>query len=175
MVAALAVFPAAAAAEEPSGADKQNAAEQCKAQRADMGPAAFNQLYGTNKGRKNAFGKCVAKFARDEQKERKAAHANAAKQCKAERDADRAAFEQKYGTGKNRKNAHGKCVSQAEKADKDEADAADARQDEQTVRAAKACRAEQKADGDAFGAKYGTKSNAFGKCVSQKSRETDGE
>jgi hypothetical protein len=37
---------------------------------------------------------------------------NAAKQCAAERDADPAAFEQKYGTNENHRNAFGKCVSQ---------------------------------------------------------------
>jgi hypothetical protein len=37
---------------------------------------------------------------------------NAAKQCAAERDADPAAFEQKYGTNDNHRNAFGKCVSQ---------------------------------------------------------------
>ena len=36
---------------------------------------------------------------------------NAAKQCKAERKADPAAFAAKYGTNENKRNAFGKCVS----------------------------------------------------------------
>ena len=44
------------------------------------------------------------------------AHDNAAKQCKAEQAQDPAAFKQKYGTNKNKKNAFGKCVSQKEHA-----------------------------------------------------------
>ena len=37
---------------------------------------------------------------------------NAAKECDAERDGGREAFEEKYGTNKNKKNAFGKCVSE---------------------------------------------------------------
>jgi hypothetical protein len=47
------------------------------------------------------------------------AEVNAAKQCKDERKADPAAFEQKYGTNKNKSNAFGKCVSQKAKAQQD--------------------------------------------------------
>jgi RTX calcium-binding nonapeptide repeat (4 copies) len=41
---------------------------------------------------------------------------NPAKKCKAERAADPAAFTEKYGKNKNKKNAFGKCVSQTAKA-----------------------------------------------------------
>ena len=44
------------------------------------------------------------------------ARVNAAKACKAERAADPAAFAEKYGKNKNKKNAFGKCVSQTVKA-----------------------------------------------------------
>jgi len=37
-----------------------NAAKQCKAERASIGAAAFAQKYGTNKNKRNAFGKCVS-------------------------------------------------------------------------------------------------------------------
>ena len=40
---------------------------------------------------------------------------NAAKTCKAERTADPAAFREKYGTNKNKRNAFGKCVSKTTK------------------------------------------------------------
>lgn len=174
VLAALALVPATAIAEEPSSTDKTNAAKQCKAQKAGMGEEAFKQLYGTNESKSNAHGKCVSKFARDEQQERKAAKSNAAKDCKAEREADPALFATTYGT-KNGKNAYGRCVSQKAKENKEAADEADAEKDKTTINSAKQCRAEQKADKDAFAAKYGTKRNAFGKCVSQKSREKNDE
>ena len=44
---------------------------------------------------------------------------NAAKQCKDERKADPAAFKEKYGTNKNKRNAFGKCVSAIAKAQQD--------------------------------------------------------
>jgi hypothetical protein len=85
---------------------------------------------------------------------------NGAKECEAERAADPAAFTKKYGTNKNGKNAYGKCVSgKARHATEQETEA--------RVNAAKTCRklkAEQKAT---FEADYGTKKNAFGKCVSE--------
>ncbi len=37
--------------------------------------------------------------------------ANAAQECRAERDADEALFAETYGSNKNGKNAFGKCVS----------------------------------------------------------------
>ena len=40
-----------------------------------------------------------------------AIHSDAVKACKAEREANPAAFAEKYGTNKNGKNALGKCVS----------------------------------------------------------------
>jgi hypothetical protein len=139
-----------------------------------MGVDAFRQLYGSPAGAKNAFGKCVSKFAREEETQREEAHSNAAKTCKAERAEDEAAFNTKYGKNESDKNAYGKCVSQLAKENKDEADDADAEQDEETVNSAKTCRAEQKLDADAFREKYGKgprKRNAFGRCVSQTSRD----
>jgi hypothetical protein len=67
---------------------------------------------------------------------------------------------EKYGTNKNGNNAYGKCVSgKARHATEQETEA--------RVNAAKTCKklkAEQKAT---FEANYGTKKNAFGKCVSE--------
>ena len=70
--------------------------------------------------------------------------------CKAERQADKAAFKTKYAN-KNGKHAFRRCV------------AAHVRQ------AAKTCRAERKADQAAFKTKYGNKKgkNAFRRCVRQ--------
>jgi hypothetical protein len=40
-----------------------NAAKKCKAERA-LGAQAFADNYGTNKNKRNAFGKCVSKYAK---------------------------------------------------------------------------------------------------------------
>jgi hypothetical protein len=155
MVLGLALLaPAGALASNDKGAD--NAAQTCKTERAAIGTTAFRDLYGTNKTKSNAFGKCVSKAKKADD----AAAKNASKACKAEEAADPAAFAAKYGTGKQGKNAFGKCVSQTAKAD---------REAEQTekVNAAKQCKAERKADEAAFEAAYGSGRNAFGKCVSK--------
>jgi len=146
------------------------ASEQCKSERTGMGKTAFNALYGTNANKSNAFGKCVSKRAKATDSAAAAAKTNASKECDAEEAADAAAFKTKYGTGKNGKNAHGKCVSTKAKAKTTATVKAEVKAD---ISAAKACRTEQKADPAAFKAKYGTnknKSNAFGKCVSAKAK-----
>jgi hypothetical protein len=87
---------------------------------------------------------------------------NAAKYCKALREASgEQNFRSMFGGGDN---AYGKCVAQNAKKDQKQ---------EQTAEenAAKQCKAEQDKDPAAFKQKYGTnknKSNAYGKCVSQK-------
>jgi hypothetical protein len=172
-VMALALLAPATAAAKPSSTDKTNAARECRSERGTSAATreAFRVKYGTNKHGKNAFGKCVSRRSKSEEAQRKNAAKNAAKECKAERAADPAAFAAKYGTGKKKKNAYGKCVSSKAKAKKDEADAADAKKIKARKSAAKECAAERKASGrEAFAAKYGTnrkKRNAFGKCVSK--------
>ena len=111
-LALLATTPALAA----GSTAKSNAQKQCREERTAMGTQTFRDTYGTNKNKKNAFGKCVSHRTHENKATEKAAKANAAKDCKAERKADPAAFQQKYGTGKNKKNAFGKCVSQKAKA-----------------------------------------------------------
>jgi hypothetical protein len=102
-------------------AARRNAARDCREERGDTDAsiAAFRDKYGTNANKRNAFGKCVsekAKAKRQEQDEQDADEAedtkNAAQECDAERSADRKAFDEKYGTNHNKKNAFGKCVSQ---------------------------------------------------------------
>jgi hypothetical protein len=148
-----------------------SASQQCRTERTQMGRDTFAQLYGTNQGRKNAFGKCVSKRAQATDTATAQAKVNAAQACKAERTADPAAFADKYGTGANKKNAYGKCVSQqaSQKAAKTVK-----QQVKADVSAAKACKAERKADPAAFADKYGTnqnKRNAFGKCVSSQKKQ----
>lgn len=155
LVAAVAV-PAAADAKQ-GGTDAKNAAKECKALRAASGEQNFRTMFG---GKKNAYGKCVSQRTRAEAKQREAAQQNAAKECKALRAADPQAFKDRY------KNL-GKCVSQKSHEQKQAADAEDAKK----VNAAKKCKADRKADPAAFAAKWGTKRNAFGKCVSATARE----
>lgn len=164
-LAALAMPAASPAA--VSQTDFKNAAKFCKALRAEMGVTTFNQTFGTNKKRSNAYGKCVSKHARTMDE----VHSDAVKQCKTERTADPAAFTAKYGSNNNGKNALGKCVSQAQSELTDDQQSA-------VENAAKQCKAERKADPSAFATKYGTnenKRNAFGKCVSKTVQENETE
>jgi len=102
------------------------------------------------------------------------ADGNAAKACKAERvSLGVEAFNKKYGTNHNLKNAFGKCMSGKSKGKKDDKD----EKDEDSGAAAKACKAERASIGvNAFAKKYGTNhnlKNAFGKCVSGMSKGKD--
>ena len=97
---------------------RANAAKECKAERATLGPQAFADKYGENKNKKNAYGKCVSGKASELKAAMDAADAeavaetkSAAKECAAERAADEAGFKEEYGTNKNGRNAFGKCVS----------------------------------------------------------------
>ncbi|MEO8687725.1 MAG: hypothetical protein ABI611_05850 [Solirubrobacteraceae bacterium] len=146
-----------------------SASKQCRSERSAMGLKRFRMTYGTNKTRRNAFGKCVSKRTHATTKAATEAKQNAAKDCKAEKAADPAAFTAKYGTGKHGANAFGKCVSQLAKSRTTGAVDDEVKAD---VKAAKACKTERKTDPAAFSAKYGTsrnKRNAFGKCVSRHS------
>ena len=82
----------------------------------------------------------------------------AAAACKAERDADKAAFKEKYAN-RNGRRAFRRCVRQH------------LRQASQT------CRAESKADRDAFRTKYGNEKgrHAFRHCVRQHAADPVGE
>jgi hypothetical protein len=81
-----------------------NPAKQCKAEQARLGADAFAARYGSNGNGRNAFGKCVSQKGQDAAEDETASDVSAAKSCKSERSADRAAFAKKYGT-------FGKCVS----------------------------------------------------------------
>jgi hypothetical protein len=173
------VVPASAAASDtPSAGDRQNASQECRAERGATAATreAFAAHYGTNASKSNAFGKCVSKKSRDEASERKDAETGAAETCRTERGTTaetQAAFDAKYGTGKNSKNAFGKCVSQAAKAAKAAADDQDDEEIAGRKSAAKQCAKERGTTSDsrdAFAKKYGTNANganAFGKCVSK--------
>ena len=98
----------------------KSAADECRTER-EADADAFREKYGTNKNKRNAFGRCVSQGVHAEIAEDAAEAKNAAKACKAEREADAAAFAEKYGTNKNKRNAFGKCVSsKAQEADEEE-------------------------------------------------------
>jgi hypothetical protein len=60
----VAIAAPAALAADPVPADFKNAAKYCTAVRASKGVEAFQTAYGTNKNKKNAFGKCVSQTAK---------------------------------------------------------------------------------------------------------------
>jgi hypothetical protein len=166
LIGALALSTSAFADDSTPSPTTPSASKQCKTERSAMGLELFRMTYGTNKAKRNAFGKCVAKRSHATSEAAKEAKQNASKTCTAEEAADPAAFTAKYGTGKHGANAHGKCVSQQAKTKVAKAVDSEVKAD---VSAAKACKTERKADPAAFRTKYGTsksKRNAFGKCVS---------
>ena len=164
--------PAGTAVAKTSKADKQEAKKECRAERGTT--AAEREAF---KAKWGGFGHCLHQTAREAKAERKAAKSSATKDCRDERKADEQAFQDKYGTNHNKKNAFGKCVSQKAKAKEKKQDKKDAAEAETEKNAAQECDTERSADEKAFDDKYGTnhnKKNAFGKCVSQKAHE-DGE
>jgi hypothetical protein len=146
--------------------------KQCRAERAGMGKALFAKTYGTNHDRSNAFGKCVSKRTRATNDAKDEAHKNASKECAAERSADPAAFKAKYGTNHNGANAFGKCVSSKAKAEARQETSDEVDDD---ISAAKSCKSERAANPSAFVKKYGTRRNAFGKCVSHTAKDLQDE
>jgi hypothetical protein len=97
----LAVAVPAALAADPVPADFKNAAKYCKAVRTSKGVEAFGTQYGTNKNKKNAFGKCVsqtakAKAGKDAKKDDDAAESKATADCKKQQAADAAKFAKDY-------------------------------------------------------------------------------
>jgi len=150
---------AAAAPKEPTAADLARAA--CKTEKHEMGTKLFKKTYAARSTAK-AMQACVAKGEPAAEEEAK----NAAQACRAERDADKDVFAEKYGTNRNNKNAFGKCVSSTTReATQDEA--------EDRVNAARTCKAAKRADQDAFAEEWGSRRNAFGKCVSATARADD--
>ena len=143
-----------------------NPARSCRALKSTMGASTFAMAFGTNATHRNAFGKCASLVARTGI----TALLNAAQACTTEQN-DTAfpaahggkTFAQFYGTNADLSNAFGNCVAQ-------KALATLQKQGQALVNAAKSCRAALKADPTAFRQKYGTKPNAFAKCVSAKTR-----
>lgn len=164
---ALAAVPATALAQAPTPVQQSAAAKICVGLEKALGTSTFKATYGANAAKSDAFGKCVSRWAKIEQQDTQ----KATRLCAAEQnDANFAAnhgtktFGQFYGTGKQGKNAFGRCVSSKVRT-------LTAQQALATVNAAQACATERAAGPPAFKVKYGTnvnKSNAFGRCVSLK-------
>ena len=92
-----AILVPAATAADPTPADFKNAAKYCKAVRDSKGVDAFATQYGTNKNKKNAYGKCVSATAKTKAEKREdAQEAKAAADCKKQRSDDAAKFAQTY-------------------------------------------------------------------------------
>jgi hypothetical protein len=181
-VAAL-VTPALASAEQsPSKPD--NASRYCHKLRTEMGADAFRGQYGTNHNKANAHGKCVS----EQRKHKHGLFRVALKACKAEYEADAAAFLAKYGeqATASREGGPENRPAKPENGGRGEPDPALRKAMHNCVKAkvaeqiaaiksaAKTCKEERSADPVAFRAKYGSnrrKRNAFGKCVVQHVKE----
>jgi hypothetical protein len=116
---------------------------------------------------RNAYGKCVSAKTRENETETaqaaQQAQKNAAKTCKEQRSTDPAGFATQWGS---KKNAYGKCVSATARAQQQQAQDAQQAEDASTLNAAKTCKAQRKSDPSGFATQWGTRRNAFGKCVS---------
>jgi hypothetical protein len=64
-LAAVMALPAVAVS-KPTKTDRTNAARECRSERGTTAATreAFRAKYGTNRNKRNAFGKCVSKLAR---------------------------------------------------------------------------------------------------------------
>jgi hypothetical protein len=142
-----------------------NPAKSCVALRTTMTATLFKQSFGTNVNHSNAMGKCVSIVARAQSGNLN----DAASACLAEvQDTGFAAshdgktFAQFYGTNSDLSNAFGNCVLQKLKA-------SNIQLAKSLTNAAKTCKALKKNNPTTFRARYGTKPNAFAKCVSAQS------
>ena len=91
------VVPSAVAA-DPTPADFKNAAKYCKAARESKGVELFQAQYGTNKNKKNAYGKCVSATAKAKAERREDAEEQSAAtaECKKQQKENAAQFAQDY-------------------------------------------------------------------------------
>jgi hypothetical protein len=105
--------------------NRQEAATACAAEQADPNFAAthggktFDQFYGVGKRGAAAMQSCVKAKRKAASTADRQETLNAAKQCKAERKPDEAAFKAKYGTNADKSNAFGKCVAKLAQAQQD--------------------------------------------------------
>jgi hypothetical protein len=148
------------------GRSGMNPARACAALRTKMTAPVFRQSFGTNANHGNAFGKCVSIVARAQSTDL----VNAADACLAEAsDTGFSAahagksFQQFYGTNADLSNAFGNCVLKR-------LQASTAKLSQSLVKASKTCKAMRRSDPASFRQKYGSRPNAFAKCVSAQSK-----
>ncbi len=152
-VFALSLVAPTAATAQPNGSDRQNAAEECREMRSEMGRSDFADEFGTNRNDRNAFGKCVSRLARQEEGEREGSGSNAAVECKA-----------KNLEGRD----FGECVSSEARSNKDDSDERNA-----AITCSKLRSSMGTGDfNDSFGRNRGDR-NSFGKCVSSMTSNED--
>lgn len=105
---------------KPTGAEKKDAKQYCQKLRKSAGKKNFREMFGTGKNNVNAMRNCKRKqaseLARERVKTNSQAKKNASQECREERAADPAAFQETYGSNGNKKNAFGKCVSKKARA-----------------------------------------------------------
>jgi hypothetical protein len=154
---ALALVAAPQALAGPHGLAVKAAKAACRAELESLGREGFRAAYGRHP---------VRSCTRQHLAEAGQAVRNAAQECRAEHEADPAAFAEEYGENGSRRNAFGKCVSRKVRQEM-------AEEVRETLNAAQECREERRADPAQFAADYGSRRNAFGKCVSAKARAAD--
>ena len=141
-----------------------NPARACSALRTTMTRSLFAQSFGTNANHSNAFGKCVSLVARSQSTSILAA----ATACLGEaNDASFASthggktFQQFYGTNADLSNAFGNCALKRLTVSTTQLQHA-------LVNAANTCKTMRRSNPTGFRQTYGSKPNAFGKCVASK-------
>ena len=112
-VAAIGI-PVANAGDGGNGGRSAVAKECAKLKKADR--AAFKATFG-----KHAMRNCIKGQPVEMSETTPSEFKNAAKECRAEREADPEGFQEAYGTNGNKRNAFGKCVSGKAKDSDDEA------------------------------------------------------
>ena len=159
LIAALAVLALApqAFASVQSTATRDAASAACKSERAQVGAATFLEEYGS-------LGACIQSY----RALARGAAKNAAKACKAERKKHPAGFRSKYGTGKKKRNAFGKCVSKKARGAMEETVAAN-------VDAMTSCTDFRDEDPDGFAEFYGEEADALSLCVADELSPDDEE
>jgi hypothetical protein len=141
--------------------DELNPAQTCSGLRTSLRASLFAQAFGTNANHRNAFGKCVSLVARSQS----TSVVNAASACLSELNDSSFAdshggktFAQFYGTNTDLSNAFGNCVAQ-------KLGTATAKLKASLTTASKTCRNMRNTDPTGFRNTYGSRSNAFAKCV----------
>jgi hypothetical protein len=174
MALVLVVSAVAVAAPKSTRGDRKDAREFCQDLKAAAGKKNFARLMHTSQ--RKSTRKCKRVKTKREASSRRESAREAVEACKAERDADLAAFQAKYDSHGR---GIGRCVSLSRRAAEKESDELN----ENKVNAARHCRSQQLdwsedqhphagkegADTSSFAEYWGTNENnrnAFGKCVS---------